>query len=78
MQPNDAPYLSTGAATRRLHLARTTLPRAALRGAIAPAFHTPGDALRFRAADIDAYARQLTDPASSPLGRARMGAEDRA
>jgi len=25
MQANDAPYLSTGAAARRLHLSRTTL-----------------------------------------------------
>jgi len=31
MQANDAPYLSTGAAARRLHLSRTTLPRAARR-----------------------------------------------
>jgi len=78
MQPDDAPYLSTEAVARRQRLSRTTLPRTARRGAIAPAFHTPGGALRFRAAAIDAYARQLTNPASSPLGCGQRRPEDRA
>jgi len=70
MQPNDPPYLSTGAAARRLHLSRTTLLRAAQRGAISPAFHTPGGALRFRVDDIDAYARHLTGHPCAPEGSA--------
>ncbi len=68
MQPNHPPYLSTGAAARRLHLSRTTLLRTAQRGAIIPAFHMPGGALRFRVTDVEAYAHQLSHPcvASTP------------
>ena len=66
MPPHAPPYLSTGAAARRLHLARATLLRAMRRGALVPAFHTPGGAFRFRASDIEVYAHQLSHPWSAP------------
>jgi len=80
MQPHNPLYLSTGAAARRLHLARATLWRAPLRGAIIPAFHTPGGKLRFRVADIDAYGAHLATRAQETRqgGHAPRALEDSA
>lgn len=59
MGQTDAEYLTTGEAARRLHIARMTVLRAVKRGAITPAFQTPGGCWRFRAADVAAYAEYL-------------------
>ncbi len=75
--PHAPPYLSTGTAARRLRLSRTTLLRAARRGAIAPAFRTPGGAFRFRVADVDAYASLLAcEDALASDGAERTAVEE--
>jgi PAS domain S-box-containing protein/excisionase family DNA binding protein len=59
-------FLSTGEAARRCGFSRHTLLRAARRGDLPPAWRTPGGNLRFRAADVAAFAAGLTMPVSSP------------
>jgi PAS domain S-box-containing protein/excisionase family DNA binding protein len=54
--------MSTGEAARRCGLSRHTLLRAARRGDLLPASRTPGGDLRFRAADVEAFAEQLAHP----------------
>jgi excisionase family DNA binding protein len=63
-------YLTTGTAARRLGLGRNTLLRAVRRGDVQPAFHTPGGDLRFREADIAAYATRLV--ATTPLAKSEI------
>jgi len=62
----EAPYLSSSQAARRLGRTKGTLLRALHRGALTPASRTPGGAFLFRAADVDAYARQLAEPPLKP------------
>jgi len=59
-------YLTTGAAAQRLHISTMTLLRATRRGAIAPAFRTPGGDARFHVADVDRDARQLAGGGRTP------------
>ncbi len=54
---SGADYLTTGAATRRLHLSTMTLLRARWRGARAPVVRTPGGYARFHVGDVDRDAR---------------------
>ncbi len=63
---NGDAYLTTGAAAQRLHISKMTLLRATRRGAIAPAFRTPGGYARFHVAEVDRYARQLAGGGRTP------------
>ena len=52
-------YLSSSAAAQTLGISKCTLLRAVRRGDIVPAQRTPGGYMRFRAADVSAYAARL-------------------
>jgi PAS domain S-box-containing protein len=69
---DDGLYLSTGQAAGRCGISRHTMLRAARRGDLVPARRTPGGDLRFRPADVDAFAARLT------AGVARAGTRSRA
>jgi len=56
------PALSTSEAARWLGISKSTLIRAVNRGAIQPAFRTPGRHLRFTPEALAEIRRQLEDP----------------
>jgi PAS domain S-box-containing protein/excisionase family DNA binding protein len=56
---NTKQWVTTGEASRRLGISRSTLLRAVQRGEIQAALRMPGGALRFDLADLDAYAQRL-------------------
>jgi len=71
----DTDYLTTGGAARRLGVSKPTVLRALRRGALPLAYRTPGGYPRFRAVDVEAYARQLSGPREAivPHGDASGG-----
>jgi diguanylate cyclase (GGDEF)-like protein/PAS domain S-box-containing protein len=72
----ETEYLATSAVARRLGLSRSTVLRAVRRGAIRPAFHTPGGALRFWYLDVESYARRLSiQPSPAPAHHAVLTSE---
>jgi len=64
-----ADYLTTGEAARRLGVSTPTVRRAQRRGALPLAYRTPGGHPRFRATDVEAYARQLSVPLEAIAAR---------
>jgi excisionase family DNA binding protein len=77
-QSGDAGYLTMGEAAGRLGISKPTLRRALYRGALPLAYRTPGGYVRFRPADVEAYACHLAGPhetadsgATAPPGQVR-------
>ncbi len=64
-----ADYLTTGEAACRLGVSTPTVRRAQRRGALPLAYRTPGGHPRFRATDVEAYARQLSVPLEAIAAR---------
>jgi len=60
MPRTEDAYLPIDQATRRVKVARMTLPRAVKRGPIAPACQTPGGCVRVNAATSEAYAHRFS------------------
>lgn len=62
----DPTVLTSGQAAARLGISKRTLLRLVQRGALHPVLRSPGGWLRFRAADIEAYAPRLSAAAHEP------------
>lgn len=73
MQPHTftpTPYhLTSGQAAARLGVCSKTLLRAVRRGALAPAYRTPGGYYRFHPDAVEAYARRLARGRRAVMGR---------
>ncbi len=65
-------YLTTGEAARRLGISKPTLRRAVQRGALCPAYRTPGGRVRFDPGVVETYARQLRSFHASPTAAGTM------
>lgn len=59
-------YLTTGETAQRLGISKPTLRRAVQRGALCPAYRTPGGRVRFDPSVVETYARQLRSFHASP------------